>query len=113
MYASIPSARLDVTGDDSLLGLLEILNWPEANHLQVYLAMEEKEENVISKAERLVSTFNHSFFEMSYTLHPPGLPNEVQGKSSNVSWAAKQACKDYSGGVNELRDIIITVMDGG
>ncbi|KAK5765718.1 hypothetical protein LTS12_004224 [Elasticomyces elasticus] len=72
--------------------------------------MEEKENTAISKALDLVSTFKNSFSRMSYTLHPSGLPGEAQGKSSNESWAAKQACRDHPS-VAQKCDTVITVMD--
>ncbi|KAK4548738.1 hypothetical protein LTR36_008511 [Oleoguttula mirabilis] len=75
----------------------------------VYLAMEQKEEKSEVKAASLVKRFQNSFYKMSYTVHPQGLPGEAQGKSSNESWAAKQACKDYPEGVK--RNVIVTVMD--
>ncbi|KAK5731436.1 hypothetical protein LTR17_011398 [Elasticomyces elasticus] len=72
--------------------------------------MEEKEKIATSKALDLVSTFSNSFLRMSYTVHPSGLPGEAQGKSSNESWAAKQACHDHPA-VAQKRDTVITVMD--
>ena len=72
--------------------------------------MEQKEAESTSKATRLIDTFHKSFYRMSYTIHPEGIPGEAQGKSSNESWTAKQAIKDYP---NEMkRNIIMTVMDG-
>lgn len=62
------------------------------------------------KAASLIDRFQKSFYKMSYTIHPQGIPGEAQGKSSNESWAAKQACKDYPEEVK--RNVIVTVMDG-
>lgn len=62
------------------------------------------------KAASLIDRFPKSFYKMSYTIHPQGIPGEAQGKSSNESWAAKQACKDYPEEVK--RNVIVTVMDG-
>nr|POF14946.1 hypothetical protein CFP56_71893 [Quercus suber] len=76
----------------------------------VYLAMEEKEEKAALKAAELIASFESLFHRMSFTLHPCGIPGEAQGKSSNESWAAKQALRDYADDVKS--DIIITVMDG-
>lgn len=73
--------------------------------------MEEKEDRSAWKAAALVNTFKTAFFRMSYTVHPQGIPGEAQGKSSNESWAAKQACKDYDDAMVK-RNTIITVMDG-
>lgn len=79
--------------------------------IQIYLAMEEKEEKSALKAATLVSSFKKSFYKMSYTIHPANIPGEAQGKSSNESWAAKQAGKDYSEPTLK-ENIIMTVMDG-
>jgi hypothetical protein len=73
--------------------------------------MEEKEEKSAFKAASLISSFDRMFYKMSYTVHPSGIPGEAQGKSSNESWAAKQACKDYPE-QNLKENIIITTMDG-
>ena len=73
--------------------------------------MEEKEEKAVVKAQALIDSFQKSFHRMSYTVHPHGIPGEAQGKSSNESWAAKQACQDYADeAVKE--HIVFTVMDG-
>ena len=58
--------------------------------------MEAKEEKSDVKAKTLINTFRKSFYRMSYTVHPSGIPGEAQGKSSNESWAAKHACQDLS-----------------
>ena len=72
--------------------------------------MEEKEEKSDVKAASLIKSYRKAFYNMSYTVHPQGIPGESQGKSSNESWAARQACRDYP---QELkRNILITVMDG-
>jgi len=73
--------------------------------------MEEKEEKSAFKAVELISTFNKLFYKMSYTIHPQGIPGEAQGKSSNESWAAKQASKDYPDEAVK-RNVVMTVMDG-
>lgn len=73
--------------------------------------MEQKEEKSATKAITLISSFQKSFYRMSYTIHPAGIPGEAQGKSSNESWAAKQACRDYTEEVIK-QNIIMTVMDG-
>jgi mannose-6-phosphate isomerase class I len=79
--------------------------------VQIYLAMEEKEDKSAFKAQNLITTFTQSFYKMSYTVHPSNIPGEAQGKSSNESWAGKQACKDYSDPALKP-NIIMTTMDG-
>lgn len=73
--------------------------------------MEEKEEKSAFKAATLCSAFEQSFYKMSYTIHPTGIPGEAQGKSSNESWAAKQASEDYPDQAIK-KNIVMTVMDG-
>lgn len=79
--------------------------------MQIYLAMEEKEDKSDFKAQNLIGTFSQSFYKMSYTVHPAGIPGEAQGKSSNESWAGKQASKDYPDPAQKS-NIIMTTMDG-
>ena len=79
--------------------------------MQIYLAMEEKEDKSAFKAQNLITAFEESFYKMSYTIHPAGIPGEAQGKSSNESWAGKQACKDYPDAALK-QNIIMTTMDG-
>ena len=81
-----------------------------ANDLQIYLAMEEKEEKSDLKASSLIESFQRAFYRMSYTVHPQNIPGEAQGKSSNESWAAKHACKEYPR--DTQRNVVITTMDG-
>lgn len=72
--------------------------------------MEEKEEGSEKKAIRLLEKFHKSFFRISYTVHPSGIPGEAQGKSSNENFAATQAMRDYPDAVKE--NVLMTVMDG-
>lgn len=81
-----------------------------ANDLQIYLAMEEKEEKSDVKAATLIQSFQRAFYRMSFTVHPQNIPGEAQGKSSNESWAAKEACKEYPRVIQ--RNVVITTMDG-
>lgn len=73
--------------------------------------MEEREEGSLGKAETLTRAFRPRFFRMSHTIHPTNLLGEAPGKSSNESWAAKQAVKDYAQ-MSLMKDVIMTVMDG-
>lgn len=63
------------------------------DRLFVYLAMEEREQNVREKAEKLKKEYENVFGGFYYTLHPD-LPHEVKGKSSNQAFAAKRAYKE-------------------
>ena len=107
------SSDLDLVLEDWILPLEDIsaISGPEADCVQIYLAMEEKEDKSAFKAQNLITAFEDSFYKMSYTIHPAGIPGEAQGKSSNESWAGKQACKDYPDAALK-QNIIMTTMDG-
>jgi hypothetical protein len=79
--------------------------------LQVYLAMEGAEAGSPAKATLLIMEFKQKFRNMHFTIHPKGIPGEAQGKSSNVSWAAKHVCNQYPLS-DERKNVIVTVMDG-
>ena len=58
----------------------------------VFMAFEEREENIIEKAKKLKKLYENVFGGFYYTFHPD-LPHEVKGKSSNQAYAASQAYK--------------------
>lgn len=72
--------------------------------------MEERDSNGVKTAQQLINTFGDRFMSMQYTVHPAGIPGEAPGKSSNVSWAAKEVEKAYSG-QPEWKNVLVTVMD--
>ena len=73
--------------------------------------MEESEECAGLKAQNLIKLFSDSFYDISYTIHPKGMPDEIRGKSSNVSWAACQMANKTSTFEGSHSHEIITVMD--
>lgn len=83
-----------------------------AKRLTIVLAMEAAEETSIAKAEFLVSEYSHCFKHIFYTVHPRGLPSEMQCKSANEAWAArwvKRRLVDELG--YDLDHILVTTMD--
>ena len=72
--------------------------------------MEQRDPDAQATAESLINTFKDSFHNMSYTLHPGDIEGEVAGKSSNVSWAARQLSHNYVD-TESRRNCVITVMD--
>lgn len=78
----------------------------------VVLAQEEKEKSSVKKAEILISEFNTLFKDMFYTVHPFGIPGELEGKASNVNWAARHVYKILveERGMN-IDDILVTIAD--
>ncbi|RKP04202.1 hypothetical protein CXG81DRAFT_5546, partial [Caulochytrium protostelioides] len=73
----------------------------------ICLAMEETEGGAVEKAQALVNQYGDEFYNITYTIHPKGRPNEIRGKSSNVAWAAAQMAA--RGGGSHAH--ILTVMD--
>jgi hypothetical protein len=72
--------------------------------------MEARERGFEVKAAFLISDFSKKFRSIEFTVHPSDIPNEAPGKSSNISWAARQASERYN---HKMRkDVTITVMDG-
>lgn len=57
--------------------------------LIIVMAMEEGETNAADKAERLKADYADNFLQFHYTVHPRGLPGEMQCKSANESWAGR------------------------
>ena len=78
----------------------------------VVLAMEAAEPGCVEKAEPLLAAYQHCFLHMYYTVHPRGLPGEMQCKSANEAWAARWAKRRL---VDELSynidHIVVTTMD--
>jgi hypothetical protein len=72
--------------------------------------MEERDPNGVTVAKILIQLFAGKFRELQYTLHPAGLPGEVPGKSSNVSWAAKKIQRKYLNSP-DWSSVLVTVMD--
>jgi hypothetical protein len=70
---------------------------------KVCLAMEESEAGASQKAETLCALYSHSFYSITYTIHPV-TPSEARGKASNVNFAIKQVINPYSSD-------IVTIMD--
>lgn len=65
--------------------------------------MEGSEQGAASKAVQLEYEYGGLFKEISHTVHPSGLPGEIRGKASNVSWAVR-----HSRGNSRT---VVTVMD--
>lgn len=72
--------------------------------------MEQRDPEGESTATALILSFATSFRNISYTLHPSDISGEVAGKSSNVSWAARQLSHNYVDSESR-KNCIITVMD--
>ena len=73
--------------------------------------MEQGESGSKEKAAVLIKEYDARFRSIECTLHPRDIPGEAQGKSSNLSWAAKYINAKYP---NEIfkRNVMITALDG-
>jgi len=63
---------------------------------RVVLAMEAREGQAgRDKAERLIQKTQHLFTDIFASYHPPDIPGEVAGKSSNTQWAYRAVLRRY------------------
>lgn len=85
----------------------------DARHnLTIVLAMEAAEDGCIAKAEQLHREYAPRFKHFFYTVHPRGLPSEMQCKSANEAWAArwiKRRLVDELG--YNMDHLLVTTMD--
>jgi cellulose synthase/poly-beta-1,6-N-acetylglucosamine synthase-like glycosyltransferase len=80
--------------------------------MTIVLAMEASESGCIAKAEMLQREYARFFANFHFTVHPRGLPGELQSKSPNQAWAArwiKRKLVDESG--YSIDTILVTTMD--
>ncbi len=80
--------------------------------ITVVLAMEAGEEGCVEKAEQLQKLYEPCFANLFYTVHPRGLPGEMQCKSANQAWAsrwAKRKLVDQMG--YNIDHIVVTTQD--
>lgn len=80
--------------------------------MTVVLAMEAAEEGCVEKAETLVAAYSHCFANLFFTVHPRGLPGEMQCKSANQAWAARWARRKLVDQMGyNLDHILVTTQD--
>lgn len=60
-----------------------------SQRLTIVLAMEAGEADCAIKAETLVNEYQRHFAHIYFTVHPRGLPGEMQCKSANEAWAGR------------------------
>ncbi|KAF4975414.1 hypothetical protein FZEAL_7793 [Fusarium zealandicum] len=96
---------------DTLKETLEVLaSHPQAHYsYDVYLGMEQREEDADTKALGLIQEFAKKFRSITFTLHPSDIPGEAAGKGSNAAWAACKLSAKYSMGVR--KNVIVTGID--
>ena len=80
--------------------------------MTVVLAMEGAEDGAEDKGQRLRNEFRDCFAGVHHTVHPPGLPGEIQCKSANLAWAARWASRELVATGRLQRDtLVVTSMD--
>lgn len=78
----------------------------------IVMAMEAAEQGCAEKAEQLQYEYAHKFHGFYATIHPRGLPNEMQSKSANQAWAGRWIKRrlidelDYN-----IDHLLVTTMD--
>jgi hypothetical protein len=93
---------------------LDILKAQYEAQQRVYivLAMEAAEANCTDKAEQLTQEYQHDFAGFYYTVHPRGLPGEMQCKSANESWAARWIKRQVVDELGiDIQQVCVTTMD--
>jgi hypothetical protein len=88
------------------------LQYEARQRMTIVLAMEAAEEGCVEKAEHLQRLYAPCFANLFYTVHPRGLPGEMQCKSANQAWAArwvKRRLVDQDG--YNIDHLVITTMD--
>jgi hypothetical protein len=72
--------------------------------------MEGSEPDSAGKAQLLIGNYASRFWDLCFTMHPPGRSGEIRGKSSNVAWAANQMVLRSKGHIESCRQVF-TVID--
>src|SRR5215208_5846470 len=81
------------------------------DRVSVVLAFEERDRHAPARAERLSARFAPVFQNFLITFHPD-LKDEVKGKSSNLTWAARRIEAELlDAGKLDRENLIVTVCD--
>jgi len=89
-YVIIPNYKENMSVLCESLGAIAMSSIART-HIIPVLAMEEREQGGEDKARQLIQRFEGQFKGMLFSQHPPNLPGELPGKSSNEGWAFRQA----------------------
>ncbi|QPC80678.1 hypothetical protein G4Y79_13245 [Phototrophicus methaneseepsis] len=80
--------------------------------MTIVLAMEAAESEAIEKAEALEQEYHQQFAHFFFTVHPRGLPGEMQCKSANEAWAGRWIKRRLVDELHyDINHICITTMD--
>ena len=85
--------------------------WTTKNMILV-LAAEERAESGKETAARIQKEFGHLFLACVVSVHPAGLPKEIPGKGSNLSYAAEKARTEVLDTLNiPYESVIVSAFD--
>jgi hypothetical protein len=80
--------------------------------ITIMLAMEAAEEGCVEKAKHLQAQYQGRFAHIYFSVHPRGLPGEMQCKSANQAWACRWAKRKLVEEKGYNTDhILVTTMD--
>ncbi len=68
-------------------------NYPKDKFIVVLATEERGGKKTQETAQKIKTEFNDNFFKFLITQHPVNLPDEIPGKGSNQTWAAKEVKK--------------------
>jgi cellulose synthase/poly-beta-1,6-N-acetylglucosamine synthase-like glycosyltransferase len=95
---------------DNFLNLLKS-DYPKDRMIVVLAAEEKTREKVENTVSAIEKEFGSKFFKFLATWHPSGLFNEIPGKGSNETWAARKA-KDIIDSLNiPLENVVFSSFD--
>jgi len=93
---------------------LELLSrqYRARERITIVLAMEAAEDGCVDKAKLLRDRYGKCFEHFYFTVHPRGLPGEMQCKSANQAWAARWIKRKLVDELGYPMDtILVTTMD--
>lgn len=80
--------------------------------MTIVLAMEAAEEGAVNKAEALQEQYAECFANFYFTVHPRGLPGEIQCKSANQAWAVRWIKRKLIDEKHyDIGHLVVTTMD--
>ncbi|GAB4546498.1 MAG: hypothetical protein OHK0023_06240 [Anaerolineae bacterium] len=81
-------------------------------HVIIALAMEGRDPNAVSTAEKLLAEFRGNFLRIMYSIHPPNLPGEARVKGANETWAMRMVRHEVLDVMKISRDnLVVTTID--
>ncbi len=94
----------------SMEGLLTS-QFPLQNIMVVIAAEERAGEEALAAAQRAQQTYNTRFLAVEVTVHPVGIPGDLPGKGSNITFAAKEARKMLEARGLKEEQVIVSAFD--